>query len=342
MSDRGHALAVSERPLQEAYDVGLFDLDGVIYLAEEPVPYAVDALNLARASGQRAAYVTNNASRSPGSVAEQLSSIGLAATARDVVTSSQAAARLLSELVEPGARVLVVGATALVEEVASGGFVPVRSWDSDVRAVIQGHDPRTGWELLAEATIALRSGAVWIAANADSTLPSPRGPLPGNGAMVAALAAATGLAPRVAGKPEGPLFATAIAASGAQRPLFVGDRLDTDIGGAVRAGLDCLLVLTGVAALDEVLLAAKGSRPSYVSSDLRGLSQAHPRVEIDGETSRCGAACVQIVDSWVQLGDTSTEALRAACALAWGFADSGRGVRGARLVERPGSAAASA
>ncbi len=332
MSDRGRVLADCARPLQEAYDVGLFDLDGVVYLGAEPVPYAVDALNAARASGQRAAYVTNNASRSAQSVAAQLTDLGLTVPADEVVTSAQAAVRLLPELVAPGSLVLVVGAPALADEVAGAGFVPVRTAQDGVRAVVQGHDPATGWELLAEATVALRAGAVWVAANTDSTLPSPRGRLPGNGAMVAALATATGLTPLVAGKPQAPLYDTAVRVSGADRPLFVGDRLDTDIGGAVAAGLDSLLVLTGVAELDEVLQTTAGGRPSYLSSDLRGLAVAHPQVEINGESSRCGAAQSQIVDGWVLVHGNSTDALRAGCALAWAHLDRGEPVHGARTT----------
>ncbi|MEO6205283.1 MAG: HAD-IIA family hydrolase [Mycobacteriales bacterium] len=330
MSDRGQALATCGRPLHEAYDVGLFDLDGVVYVGADPVVHAVDALNVARTSGQRAAYVTNNASRSAEDVAEQLTSLGLTVSASDVVTSAQAAVRLLIDLIEPGAQVLVVGAASLQDEVARAGFSPVRSALDGVRAVVQGHDPRTDWELLAEAAVALRRGAVWVAANEDSTLPSPRGPLPGNGAMVAALATASGLTPVVAGKPQRPLYETAVRATAAQRPLFVGDRLDTDIGGAVGAGLDSLLVLTGVASLDDALRAPVGSRPSYLSADLRALAETHSEVQVEGKSSRCGTARAQWVDGWVESSGHSTEALRAACALAWWHADRGAQVRGAR------------
>ncbi len=330
MSDRGRALATCGQPLHQAYDVGLFDLDGVVYVGADPVVHAIEALNVARAGGQRAAYVTNNASRSAAEVAEQLTSLGLTVSASDVVTSAQAAVRLLIDLIEPGSQVLVVGAASLYDEVARAGFVPVRSALDGVRAVVQGHDPRTGWELLAEAAVALGRGAVWVAANEDNTLPSPRGPLPGNGAMVAALATASGHRPVVAGKPQTPLYETAVRATGAQRPLFVGDRLDTDIGGAVRAGLDSLLVLTGVASLDDALRAPLGARPSYVSPDLRGLAETHPDVQIEGESSRCGAARAQLVEGWVEMSGDGTGALRAACALAWWHADRGARVRGAR------------
>ena len=258
--------------------MGLFDLDGVVYLGAEPVPYAVAAINAAQASGQRAAYVTNNASRSAASVAEQLTALGLTCAAGDVVTSAQAAVRLLRELIAPGAQVLVVGAPALVDQVAAAGFMPVRAASRDVRAVVQGHDPATDWALLAEATVALRAGARWVAANEDSTLPSPRGPLPGNGAMVAALRTATGLRPTVAGKPQAPLL----------RPGGPGNRCAsgrcssgtawTPTSGARCAGRRWTACWCSRASpdLDEVLQAAAGSRPSYLSADLRGLAEVSP------------------------------------------------------------------
>jgi hypothetical protein len=136
---------------------------------------------------------------------------------------------------------------------------------------VQGHSPQTGWPDLAEATLAIRGGALWVAANVDKTLPSERGLLPGNGAMVAALRAATDSKPLVAGKPEPTLLKDALARGKFRAPLVVGDRLDTDIAGANAAGLPSLLVLCGVSTAAEAVRAAVGQRPNYIAEDLRSL-----------------------------------------------------------------------
>ena len=151
-------------------------------------PGAVETLAAVEA---RILYVTNNASRGPGEVAEHLRELGFAATPDDVVTSAQSAARLLADSCRPGAEVLVVGTDALAAEVENVGLRPVRLWSDEPVAVVQGHSPETGWPNLAEAALAIRAGALWVAANVDLTLPSERGLLPGNGSMVAALRAAT-------------------------------------------------------------------------------------------------------------------------------------------------------
>jgi glycerol 3-phosphatase-2 len=147
-------------------------------------------------------------------------------------------------------------------------------------AVVQGHSPDTGWRDLAEGCIALRAGADWVACNVDSTLPTDRGMLPGNGSMVAALVAATGLHPRVAGKPERPLLDAAVRQVGSKHPLVVGDRLDTDIACAVGAGAPSLMVLTGVSTASDLLSADAAHRPTFLAFDLRGLVEEDRAVRI--------------------------------------------------------------
>src|SRR5205807_176651 len=170
--------------------------------------------------------------------------------------------------------VLVVGAQSLESEVAAVGLKPVREADAEPVAVVQGYGPDVGWPELAEACVAVRRGAWWIATNADRTLPSPRGPLPGNGALVAALATALGREPdEVVGKPAPALFQRAAQRAGARRPLVVGDRLDTDIDGARRAGMDSMLVLTGVSTRADLDAAPPDRRPTYVAPDLSALLQ---------------------------------------------------------------------
>ncbi|WP_157108805.1 HAD-IIA family hydrolase [Aldersonia kunmingensis] len=255
--------------LREQYEALLLDLDGTLYLGPHAIPGTVEAL---APGSERLLYVTNNASRSPSDVAEHLHELGFIATNDDVVTSSQAAARLLSERVDPGASVLVVGTEALADEVRRVGLVPVRSFDDGPAAVVQGHSPETAWPILAEAAYAIRAGALWVAANTDSTLPTERGFAPGNGAMVAALRAATGVIPLVAGKPAAPLLEDALRRADGASSLVVGDRLDTDIAGANETGLDSLLVLTGVSTVADLLRAIPDERPTFVSRSLDALN----------------------------------------------------------------------
>ena len=266
--------------LAEQFDALLLDLDGTVYLGLQPIEYVTETLAEAEHLGSRCVYITNNASRPPADVAAQLRAMGLAAEPGDILTSPQAAAQLLLERHPAGAKVLVVGAPALADEVAAVGLVPVREAAQNPVAVVQGHSPETGWPILAEACIALRAGADWVAANVDSTLPTDRGLLPGNGAMVAALVTATGLRPRVAGKPQRTLIDTAITRLGVHRPLVVGDRLDTDIAAGVAAEVPSLLVFTGVSTPADLLAAPAEQRPSYLGFDLRSVVEEARVVEV--------------------------------------------------------------
>jgi len=148
-------------------------------------------------------------------------------------------------------------------------------------AVVQGYGPDVGWAMLAEACVAVRAGARWVATNTDATMPSPRGPVPGNGALVAALATALGRGPDVVvGKPAPGLLEAAARRRDARRALVVGDRLDTDVEGAVRAGMDSLLVLTGVTTPADLLAAPAHRRPTHVAANLGGLSEPDDAVRV--------------------------------------------------------------
>jgi len=314
-------LRASGRPLTEVYDTALLDLDGVVYLQEEPVPRAAEALAAARAAGMRLEFVTNNASRRPDGVVALLEKVGVTARPTEVVTSAQASAALLAERLPAGSPVLVVGSDALGEELVEVGLRAVRSADDEPRAVVQGYSPEVGWPQLAEASLALRAGAFWVATNNDATFPSPRGPLPGNGAMVAALVTATRRVPdEIVGKPHPRLHQESVRRSGAVTPLVVGDRLDTDIEGAIVGGCDSLLVLTGVTTPAVLLAAPAGARPAYVSFDLHGLLEAHPGPELlPGNAVRCGGWTATASDRVVRLtGEGATiDALRTLCAATW-------------------------
>jgi HAD superfamily hydrolase (TIGR01450 family) len=258
--------------LVDAYDLVIFDLDGVVYLIDKPIEGAAEAVERLRSDGTAIAYATNNASRRAADVAALLTGMGVPAAADEVLTSAGAAAALLAERLPAGAPVLVVGAEALRAEVRDVGLTPVERLEDEPAAVVQGFGPDVGWKILAEASLAVRAGALWMATNTDRTLPSPRGPLPGNGSLVSVLRAALNREPDlVVGKPAPALFETAASLSKARRPLTVGDRLDTDIEGAVGAGMDSLLVLTGVSGPAELLAAPPERRPTFVSADLSGL-----------------------------------------------------------------------
>jgi glycerol-1-phosphatase len=309
-----------DRPLSEEYDVGLLDLDGVVYVGHRPVPGAAEALAKARAAGQRLAFVTNNASRTPNAVAALLRGMGVPATDDDVVTSAQAAARLLAERLPAGAPVLVVGSTALRQALRAHGLRPVSTAAERPAAVAQGFDPNLSYGLLAEGAQAVRNGALFVASNGDVTIPATAGPpRPGNGALLAVIRAATGVDPIVTGKPERPLHREAILRTGAGRPLVVGDRLDTDIEGAHNGGADSLLVFTGVTDPLGAVTAAPRRRPTYLAADLTGLLVTHPEVVRVGGAHTCGGWSARWAGDGIGLsGDGDPyDGLRALCGAAW-------------------------
>jgi glycerol-1-phosphatase len=304
-----------ERALARLFDVALLDLDGVVYRGQAAVDGAVAALADARAAGMRLAFVTNNASRSPSAIAAQLSSLGVPATSADVVTSAQAAATLIAGRVPPGSPVLVAGGMGLRLALHERGLRPVSTAEQRPVAVVQGYSPDMTYDLLVEAALAVRDGAWFVASNDDRTLPGPRGPQPGNGSLLQVVITATGQRPEVAGKPEPPLHAEAVARTGARRPLVVGDRLDTDIEGAVRAGADSMLVLTGVSTAVDAVLAPRSQRPTYVAADLFGLIEEQAAV---GPVA-CGGWTADRDNGALKLtGDGSwIDAVRALCGAAW-------------------------
>ncbi len=276
-------LGSSDQALCRAYDLAMLDLDGVVYVGGAAVPGAPDHLARARAAGMRLAFITNNASRPPARVAEHLRELGVEATPEDVVTSAQAAARLVADRFGTGARVVCLGADGLREALRSAGLVPVGA-DDDAVAVCTGYGPDVVWSAIMRSAVRIRDGLPWVASNTDATFPAEFGVAPGHGVQVDMLRRFTGVEPVVAGKPERPLLDETIRRVGGRRPLMVGDRLDTDIEGAQRAGIDSLLVLTGVTGLAELATAGDGLRPTYLARDLAGLAQAHgvPEKSADG------------------------------------------------------------
>ena len=334
VDDGSHDRALRDLVLARRYDVALLDLDGVVYRGADPVPGAPQALAAARAAGMRLAFVTNNASRPPEAVADHLVELGVDARPDEVVTSAQAASAMLVDLIGSGGRVLVIGGVGLRSAVAEVGLVAVPSYDAvpGPQAVIQGFSPDLAYEDLVQATFAVAAGALWVATNTDATIPTGRGLQPGNGTLVAAVATATGKRPLVAGKPERALVDEAVRRSGATRPLCVGDRLDTDIEGAVRAGLDSLLVLTGVSSLADLLAAPSDRRPTYLGADLTALATSPvPLADLPGAASatrsgwRAEADGSQVVlarDPGATGGDV-WDALRLLVVAGWAVTDAG-------------------
>ncbi|MEU3657537.1 HAD hydrolase-like protein [Streptomyces sp. NPDC032161] len=313
--------------LSEAYDTALLDLDGVVYAGGRAIAHAVDSLGAARDGGMRLAYVTNNALRTPDAVAAHLTELGIPAGPTDVITSAQAVARLMAEQLPAGARVLVVGGEGLRVALRERGLVPVESADDDPAAVAQGYGgPGMTWGRLAEAAYAIRRGVPWFASNTDLTIPSARGIAPGNGAAVEVVRIATGAEPQIAGKPLPPMHRETVLRTGAERPLVVGDRLDTDIEGAFNGGVDSLLVLTGVTDAALLLAAGPEHRPTYVDADLRGLLTGQPEVTRAGDRFGCRDWSASVRGEELVLegdGDDVLDGLRALCGAAWSYAGDG-------------------
>jgi glycerol-1-phosphatase len=274
-------LKSSARALWDAYDVAMLDLDGVVYVGRDAVPGAPGHLARARAAGQRLAYVTNNASRTPDTVAQHLRDLGIEVQDEDVVTSAQAAARLLSDQLPEGSTVFVIGGTGLEVALTELGLRPVQEPDPPPAAVVSGFSADLRWGTVIAGAILVRQGLPWVASNTDLTVPTPHGPGPGNGALVGVVASFAGREPVVAGKPQAPLFEETLRRVGGTRPIVVGDRLDTDIEGARTVGYDSLLVMTGVTDIGVLVAAPPELRPSYVAADLGALSHPQPEVQLD-------------------------------------------------------------
>ena len=313
--------AGSTEPPCAVHDVALLDLDGVVYVGPDAVPGVPRALAAARTAGMRLGFVTNNAARTPEEVAGHLTALEVPATAEDVITSSQAA-------VTPGPPTGRTRApapnrwrTTVAAALRAAGLTLVHRAEDRPLAVVQGYGRDVGWVELAEAVVAVREGAEHVATNADATVPSPRGPLPGNGALVGVVSAVTGRRPLVTGKPDPAMHAECVRRTGARRPLVVGDRLDTDVEGGRRAGAASLLVLSGVTDPAVLLAAGPQQRPDLLAPDAGGLLTPHPPVVPEEAGWRCG--------SWT--GRSEGGVLR----LAWDrdvTADPGDGLDGLRAL----------
>lgn len=256
--------------LVQGHDCLLLDLDGTLFRGDRQIDHAAQVLT---DSPIAKLFTTNNASRSAEGTAAHLRDVGLGDAAADnVVTSAQSAARMLAIEVPAGSRILVVGTDSLADDLAEVGLEPVRRCEGQLDAVVQGGSQQLCWTDLAEAGLAIRNGVGWVATNLDPTLPSERGLVPDNGALVDALTTATnGAKPQLAGKPS-PWFADAARDRGEfDAPLVIGDRVDTDIAGANAAGLSNLMVLTGSHSVHEAVHAGAAERPTHIGQDVGAL-----------------------------------------------------------------------
>lgn len=314
-------MPASGPPLVDRYAALVCDLDGVVYRGPDAVDHAVSALS---ELGVPIVYATNNASRPPDEVAAHLTDLGLHVRGRDVATSSQAGASVLRDLAPIGARILAVGGAGVREALQHEGFEVVSpehardAVDHEVAGVLQGYGAAVTAADLSEAAYAVAAGAIWVATNTDLTLPTHRGTAPGNGTLVAAVRVATGREPVVVGKPHAPLYELCAARLDAKpsEVLAVGDRLDTDIAGAVAAGMDSALVLTGVDSVTSLASAPATMRPTYLLEDLRSLSAPYLAAETDYSWWVCGADRRRLVDgAWeVATRGSAIEAARAGVA----------------------------
>jgi 4-nitrophenyl phosphatase len=251
----------------------IFDMDGVIYRGATVLPGAAGLLAGLRAAGVPFLFLTNNATTPPRLVAERLRSMGIAADAREVLSSSEVTAAALAAE-KPGCRVLLVGEAGIREALAEAGFRFTDSY-AQADAVVVGLDRNCTYATLRDAALAIRRGALFFATNTDRSLPTEIGYIPGAGALVGALEIATDVQPRVIGKPSREIFAFALDRLGtpAGRTAVVGDRPETDIVGGQRAGLRTVGLLTGAGTPSE--FAALIPPPDWLFNDLNELRRAY-------------------------------------------------------------------
>jgi HAD superfamily hydrolase (TIGR01450 family) len=317
--------------LIDRYDSLLLDLDGVVYRGRQAIAGAAEAIRKSKELGKKVGYITNNASRTPAQIAEQLRGYGISLRDEDIIGSARAGAKLLSAKIKTGSKVLVVGGEGLRAEVSAAGFEIVSKSEDRPAAVIQGFSPEVGWKDLAEAAFAIENGAIWLATNQDWTLPLEKGIAPGNGTLVGAVHTAVGILPEFAGKPFTPIFDTALAELELEKPLVIGDRLDTDVKGAVSAALDSAVVMTGIATNKDLLGAKSDERPNYILNNLGDLFIDYPSAKHKKHSVIVGSSEVELIGNRLLLTAGNPQAIdtiRAATVLVW---SSGRPIYGLQV-----------
>ncbi len=315
----------------------LFDLDGVVFRGHVAVPHAVEVINEMRETGLGVAFVTNNASSPPEDVGDRLRGFGVRMRDEEVVTSAQAAAAYVARLVPPGTPVLAIGGPGVSRALQGVGLVPVSPAERaaasrPVEAVLQGFGKDIGWSDLAEASYAVQTGVPWVATNGDLTIPMADGIAPGNGSLLGCVRNACGVDPvAIVGKPHPPLYELAASVLGvpADGTLAIGDRLDTDIAGAVAVRMESLWVTTGANTPADTALAPPSHRPRFIAYDLRALREPYDDPVVDAQPgvyrATCGAAEFTVTGGAVRGAGRGTpnQRLRAFIVACWAAADGG-------------------
>jgi 4-nitrophenyl phosphatase len=261
----------------------IIDMDGVLWHGDRPLPGLTDFFQTLRDINIRFLLATNNASLTQDQYILKLKGMGVIVEASEVLTSAMATALYLAEHTDPEkTRVFVVGEDGLTQPLIERGFTLTRLYEVNngktlhqgADVVVCGKDKTLTWDKLATATLNLRAGAKFIGTNGDTTLPTERGIILGNGAILAALETATGVSPTIIGKPEPIMYQQAmnLLGSAPSETVAIGDRLETDILGAVRAGIRSLMVLTGISNLED--LKKVDYTPTWVMPDIRAVTDA--------------------------------------------------------------------
>jgi HAD superfamily hydrolase (TIGR01450 family) len=331
---------MSER-LIDPYDAAGFDLDGVIYRGPDGVPGAAAAIAGLRELGVKVGFVTNNARRPPDTVAAHLQRLGIPCELKDIVTSVQAEARLMARELPAGAEVLIIGSEYLFDEITRSGLAATWRRSEATAAIVMGFEPELRWKDFDEGVRAVQAGARWYATNDDHSRPTEWGIAPGIGGMIDFMKLALpDQAPVIAGKPFRPLMDETVLRLEAANLLFVGDRIDTDIEGAVRAGLDSLFVLSGSHGKRDLVVAGPESRPTWLAWDVTGLLAPPRRAAVTAGESRCRAVAAHVADGRVVVDgltddpEAQADALWAVLTLVWAEADAGRRVDARGALDR--------
>ena len=273
-------------PIVDLHDTFLFDLDGVLYRGDQPIPGAAETVERLRAAGKGLAFVTNSSSRTPDQVAEKLAGMGIEATLDEIVTSAVATAELLAR--EGGGRAFVIGEEGIRQALSRHDIEVVDDGAGPVEYVVVGWDRSADYDKLKTAALLVQRGARLVATNADASYPAPDGLWPGAGALLSAVTTTTGVPAEVVGKPHPPLFELARDRAGGGSAISIGDRLDTDVAGAERLGWDSLLVTTGVT--HPANLVRSEALPTFLGRDVSALFRTGTRIRDADDGDRDAAA----------------------------------------------------